>query len=552
MIKNLSDDQIKNILLNGDYVTQEDVDLADRFAKSHRSSIVSYFLSEGMIDRDLLGQAVAEYFDVSYADLNSIQPSAEQVLKIPANLAKKYQAILFKDGEDEVVVATDNPSQSEILGSLQGIFVGKKITLAYALSEDIEALFSHYRETLDTRFSKIIEAGVDFAPDFIDEIVDDALTYNASDIHFGPYEKEVVVRFRVDGVLREAGSIPKEYYENILNKIKIDAGLRIDEHFSPQDGSMQNVKGDKKIDMRISIAPSRHGEKIVIRILSKYVESLSLESLGISPDNQKIIKDASHNPFGMILVAGPTGSGKTTTLYALLRDLNHPEVNITTIEDPVEYEISGATQIQVNIQAGLDFATGLRSIVRQDPDIILVGEIRDKDTAEISVNAALTGHLLLSTFHANNSATVVPRLMDIGVEPFLISSTVELIIAQRLMRKICENCRVSYSESKSEINNLLGSEKSFVDNSEEDVTLYKGNGCYMCGHTGYQGRVAVMEIIRATSEMRDLILKNPSSGQIWELAKSQGSLSMFDDGVEKIKAGVTTIEELLRVVPRGK
>jgi type II secretory ATPase GspE/PulE/Tfp pilus assembly ATPase PilB-like protein len=297
--------------------------------------------------------------------------------------------------------------------------------------------------------------------------------------------------------------------------------------------------------MRVSIVPTINGEKIVIRLLSQYVSGFALDDIGLSAHDQKLINEAGKKPFGMILVTGPTGSGKSTTLYSLLKSINKPEINITTIEDPVEYRIAGVNQIQVNLQTDLTFARGLRSIVRQDPDIILVGEIRDKETAEISVNAALTGHLLLSTFHANDAASTIPRLLDMGLEPFLLASTLELIIAQRLVRKICSHCRYSETVQVSDLKNKLMYPDKYFD--KDKVSLYKGKGCPACGGTGYSGRIAIFEFIKVSAEVEDLVAKHPSATQIWEVAKQNGSRSLFEDGMDKVKNGVTTLEELKRV-----
>jgi type II secretory ATPase GspE/PulE/Tfp pilus assembly ATPase PilB-like protein len=417
--------------------------------------------------------------------------------------------------------------------------------LLYSLPQDIDSALLNYRRTLGTRFAEIIKSSDRVAPEIIDEIIADAVTYRSSDIHFEPEEKEVVIRFRVDGVLREAGRIPLPFYENILNRIKVQSRLRTDEHYSAQDGSIRHYQGTRAIDLRVSIVPTVTGEKIVIRILSQYIHSFNLRDLGLGPDDQNILEKSSDLPFGMILVVGPTGSGKTTTLYSLLRRLNQPEVNITTIEDPVEYKVTGINQIQVNLQTNLTFAKGLKSIVRQDPDIILVGEIRDNETAEIAVNAALTGHLLLSTFHANDAATAVPRLLDMGIEPFLLASTLELIIAQRLVRKICENCRVSRKVLAKDLLITYPFLKPFLDTNS--LTFYQGKGCPACNFSGYRDRVAIFELINVTNELEDLILRRPASTEIWNLAVSQGAHSLFADGLEKVKNGITTLEEVLRV-----
>lgn len=544
----IDNEQIIDILLKEAYVTQEDVDKAKQHAEKHRSSIVDYLISEQLLTEDIIGQAVAEFYHVPYADLNSNQPDREQILTIPEEVGKKYRTILFQIEEKQVILATDKPDQKiEQIAELKELFPKKKIISAYALSEDIEVSFLQYRKALDTRFEKIIEEQKRIAPEIIDEILGDAVGFRASDIHFDPQEQEVVIRFRIDGVLHEAGRIQKKYYENIVNRIKVQAKLRIDEHYSPQDGAMRYVKYGVPLDIRISIAPTIDGEKVVLRLLSEYVRNFTFSDIGLSPEDEALVMRAAKKPFGMILVTGPTGSGKTTTLYTLIKLLNQPEVNIATIEDPVEYKVAGVNHIQVNPQAHVTFATGLRSIVRQDPNVILVGEIRDRETAEIAVNAALTGHLLLSTFHANDAATAIPRLLDMGIEPFLLSSTLELLIAQRLVRRICEKCRYSYRVKPSDIEE--GNYRLGEYFSGPTVTLYKGKGCQACGHTGYKGRIAIYELIKATSELQDLMLKHPSSKEIWEVARRDGSHTLFEDGLLKVKNGITTIQEIIRVAP---
>ncbi|OGY74906.1 MAG: hypothetical protein A3H07_01100, partial [Candidatus Jacksonbacteria bacterium RIFCSPLOWO2_12_FULL_44_15b] len=490
-------------------------------------------------------------FKVPYADLNSALPSQEQVQKIPEEIAKKYNVILLKEEKSGITVTTDDPKNAELLPALKKIFAVKKINIAYSLTEDITASFVNYQKPLETRFSKIIENKGRVAPELLEEIFDDAIVYRASDIHFEHRQKDVLVRFRVDGVLREAGRIPKEHYANVLNRIKIQSGLRIDEHFSAQDGSLRYEKGTNVVDLRTSIVPTVEGEKVVLRVLAAYVQGFSLSDLGLSSAHQALLQQITQKPFGMILVAGPTGSGKTTTLYALLKIVNSPDVNITTIEDPVEYKVLGVNQIQVNRETNLTFAKGLRSIVRQDPDIILVGEIRDKETAEIAVNAALTGHLLYSTFHANDAATAIPRLLDMGIQPFLLASTLEIIVAQRLVRKICDHCRHSVTKSGKDFNTpqLRVLTKYF---GSKTTTFYEGKKCGACGDTGYKGRTAIFEFILITPEMQNLILHAPSAQEIWKLARKEGSKTLFEDGIEKVKTGVTTVEELLRVAEPPK
>lgn len=542
---NIEQQQLKDLLIKENYVTAEDLKKADEYAKFHRTNFIEYLLQQELLSTNLLGQAIAEFYNMPFVDLNAKKPSKEDILKIPEEIAIKERCILCEDGPKGAVVATDNPTNKNLAATLANILKGKKIQIVYAISDAVDDALIAYRKTLETRFTKILEKAHGVAPEIIDEIFQDAFLYRSSDIHFEPQEAEVLIRFRIDGILHEAARIQKEHYENILNRIKVLSQMRIDEHFAPQDGAIRYKKNSRAADLRVSIVPTVYGEKTVIRVLSEYVQTFGLSDLGLSEDDQKVLEEVAKKPFGMILVTGPTGAGKTTTLYALLRTLNRPEVNITTIEDPVEYKIVGVNQIQVSQQTELTFAKGLRAIVRQDPNIILVGEIRDEETAEISVNAALTGHMVLSTFHANDAATSIPRLLDMSVEPFLLASTLELIISQRLVRKICESCRYSHSVSIKEI------EKSFPKAGQyfkgKTMNLYQGKGCAACNNTGYRGRSGIYELIRLTPELKDLILKNPSTQEIWDIAKDQGSHSLFEDGMEKVRSGETTIEEVLRI-----
>ena len=543
----IKNEDIKAVLLKENYVSEEDIKKAEEYVKIHDDSITEYLLKENLITMDLLGQAFAESFSIPYSDLNSKQPTREQVLEIPEELANKFRIVIFSKNKKDVIIATDNPKSEGLHGELKKLFPSLEVKITFSLPEDIDSSFTYYQKSLKTRFSEIIEKNERVAPEILEEIIGDALTYQASDIHFEPQGSgEAVVRFRIDGVLHEAGRIPKEYYENLINRIKVKSRLRIDEHFRAQDGSMSHDYKDTVVDLRTSIAPTINGEKIVLRLLASYVRGVTLGSLGLSKVNQEILKEAAKKPFGMILVTGPTGSGKTTTLYTLLRILNRPEVNITTIEDPVEYKITGVNQIQINPQIDLTFSKGLRSIVRQDPDIILVGEIRDNETAEIATNAALTGHLMLSTFHANDAATSIPRLLDMGVEPFLLASTLEVIIAQRLIRQLCEECRYSIKISKAELAKKFKGVSDYFP--EEDITLYQGRGCESCGGKAFKGRTAIFEFIQITEDMQNLILQNPSTNQIWEIARKKNSRRLFEDGIDKVRNGITTLDEILRVV----
>ena len=547
MISNTN--KIKEILLAGNYISSKDLAQAEAESAARHVPLVDYLLFSRIITNDLLGQAVAEYFKVIYADLNSNPPDAPQVLKIPEAWAKKYRIVVFHEDAGSVTIASDNP-QSTLLTELKPYFPAKKIILAYSLPQDIDATFVKYKKILEVRFIKIINEQKSVAPEIISEIIEDALVYRASDVHFEPQGEEVIIRFRVDGVLQEVGRVPKGYYENILNRIKVQARLRTDEHSATQDGAIRYQKENDTIDIRVSVAPTLDGEKVVLRILSEYVRSFTLDDVGLSEHDQKVLTESIKKPYGMILATGPTGSGKTTTLYAILKILNRPEANITTIEDPVEYKILGVNHIQINALADITFSRGLRSIIRQDPDIILVGEIRDKETAEIAVNAALTGQLLLSSFHANDAPTAVTRLLEMGVEPFLLASTLELVVAQRLVRRICDSCRVSRPTKREDVEKRLANAKLYF--AQEQFNLYEGKGCKACNNTGFKGRTAIFEFIQNSLQLQDLILKNPSTKQIWELVVQQGTHPLFYDGIEKVKSGVTTLEELLRVATPPK
>lgn len=537
----------RKILTEQNYITKEDALKAEEYEKTGKGSFADYLLQEEVLNKSTLGLALAEYYKLSFTDLESISPSADDLAKIPEAFAKEYRVLYIKDksNDKKIVVATDIPERANLLSELKKIFPKQEVVLTYSFTESVDVGLSRYQKALNTRFFEIMKLEKRVAPEIFEEIIKDAISYRASDIHFEPQGKEAIVRFRIDGMLRLAGAITMEYYENVLNRIKIQSNLRTDEHFAPQDGAIRFITKDSSVDLRVSIAPTLDGEKVVIRILAEYIKGLTFVDLGFSDYHIKLIEEASKKPFGMILVSGPTGSGKTTSLYALIKRLNTPEVNITTIEDPVEYRMPGANQIQVNLKTNLTFAKGLRAVVRQDPNVILVGEIRDAETAETAVNAALTGHLLLSTFHANDAATSIPRLLEMEIEPFLLASTLELIIAQRLIRCICEACRYSYVEKISKLKVILPQINSYFKGT--DITLYKGKGCSSCNYSGFKGRTSVVEMIPITRSIKGLINKKPSSEEVWQMAKKDGAKSLFEDGIEKVKIGVTTLEEIIRV-----
>lgn len=547
----VADEKMLSILVSGNYIALEDKQKALDFAEKEDTHALEYLYKENLITNDLLGQAISEHFSVVYADLNSHKPPHDQIVEIPEEIALKYRVVLFEKRDTEYVVATDSPKARGLLGALKELFPQKKIVLAFSLPIDIDAILIEYRKALSTRFASIIETkDRRIAPTLIEEIVEEALVFRASDIHFEPREGEVIIRFRIDGILKEAGRLPKDLYETVLNRIKVLGRLRTDEHRAAQDGAIRFRTPTISVDLRVSILPLIDGEKVVIRVLSSYIRNFTLGDIGLSDAHQTILLAAAKKPFGMILVTGPTGSGKTTTLYSLIKILNNPEINIATIEDPVEYKIEGVNHMSVNNQTNLSFAEGLRSIVRQDPDIILVGEIRDKETAEIAVNAALTGHLLFSTFHANDAATAIPRLLDMGIESFLLSSTLELVIGQRLVRRICEQCKYSKEISKEEVSNLSPQAANMIQG--KSLVAYEGKGCEACNHSGFSGRTGVFELIPVGKEMQECIVASPNAHEVWTLARTLGTQSMFENGMEKVLHGETTIAELVRVVPPSR
>ncbi len=377
----------------------------------------------------------------------------------------------------------------------------------------------------------------------VNNVLIKASTVGASDIHFEPYEEEAVVRLRLDGMLHEIMKINPSTYRSVVSRIKVISNLNVAERRVPQDGRIRVRIGRKDLDIRVSVVPTVFGERVVLRLLDKSGALLSLGELGLSAENEERLRRLAEKPYGIVLITGPTGAGKSTTLYAMLLHVKSPTKNIITIEDPVEYQIRGVSQIQVNPKVGLTFASGLRSILRQDPDVIMVGEIRDSETADIAVHAALTGHLLLSTLHTNDAVSAVPRLLDMGVEPFLVASSIEGVVAQRLVRKICPNCKEEYQPSEEEIKEL-GLEYSFP--------FYVGRGCDMCLGTGYKGRTAIFEVLEFDEELKQFITQTQDAGRIREVALKKGYREMIQDGVEKIRKGITTSEEVLRVVSVGQ
>ena len=572
----LEKDELKKMLLEQNYISAEDAKKAEQEADERNITFKQALTELELITQSLYENAVAEHYGFAYFDPEKTTVEPDVVIALPEAVAQAYSCVVVeRPSASKVTIATSDPGNKNLeevirtnLDQETAIFpegekekakktkkakkdervkFGGKITWVYANQAVIENLMGHYRKPLETRFQQIIEKQKKVAPEILQEIFNDAIGMNASDIHFEPQEKMVIVRFRVDGMLHEAGRIPKEYYEGVLNRIKIAGNMHIDEHYAAQDGAIRyKAPSGQRVDMRVSIVPLVDGEKVVMRLLSEYVRKLTLTSLGFSEENKDKLEVASHKPFGMILTTGPTGSGKSTTLYTLLKLRNRPDVNISTVEDPVEYKIPGINHIQKNDETDLTFANGLRALMRQDPDIMLVGEIRDNETADVSVNAALTGHLLFSTLHANTAATAIPRLLEMGVEPFLLASTLEVILGQRLLRRICSKCRYSYSISGAELHKQHPHTKSAIS-KVGTYRLFKGKGCPSCNQTGYAGRIGIHELLVVSPEVEELIIKRASSSDIELLARKQGMKLMFEDGLEKVQQGFTTLDELLRI-----
>lgn len=498
-----------------------------------------------------LGKIMADYYEVPFVELKShvIQPELLSVL--PKRLAEHHRAIIFKQDAHGLHLAMENPSDTN-LASFLSKKAGVPVTIYLACNEDIEHALTLYQDSLPESLNKLLASSTTHsdAEDsstpviaIVDKLIEKAYISHASDIHIEPAKEIARVRFRIDGIMHEMVTLPKAVYEQVVTRLKVMAQLRTDEQQAAQDGRITAPLENEVIELRISFVPIAEGENIVMRLLTDAQRQFSLQGLGLADKDLKIVTAAYNKPHGMILVTGPTGSGKTTTMYAVLKLLNSPSVNIMTIEDPVEYLVDRVQQIQVNSKVGLTFASGLRSIVRQDPDIILVGEIRDEETASISVNAAMTGHLLLSTLHTNDAATTLPRLADMGIEPYLIASTINVIIAQRLVRKICMACRVSRAATAEEAKHLA----PFKSLHSGTATIYSGKGCPVCHQTGYVGRIAIFEVLSMNQEIRDALTSKNDAQTITKLAQANGMSTLFEDGLRKVAQGITTIEEVLRV-----
>ncbi|OGE36689.1 hypothetical protein A3D79_02100, partial [Candidatus Daviesbacteria bacterium RIFCSPHIGHO2_02_FULL_39_8] len=472
---------------------------------------------------------------------------------IPERMARKYKVIAFAKENGVVKIAMTDPANSEIKEMISQK-TSQKVEIYLATERDMSQSLQIYRKDLRQMIQKMLQVDpsglISDIP--IADIVDLLITYahrdKASDIHIEPEEENLLIRFRIDSILHDVLNLSKDFHQRIVTRIKVLSNLPTDEHLSAQDGKMRMKVDDENLDIRVSIIPVADGEKVVLRLLSSKFRPFSFEELGMDKLDSKNVTDAINKSYGMVLSTGPTGSGKTTTIYSILRILNTRDKNITTIEDPIEYRIKGVNQIQLNTKTNLTFANGLRSILRQDPNIIFVGEIRDSETASIAVNAALTGHLVLSTLHTNDSATALPRLIDMKVESFLVAATVNIIIAQRLVRKICLACKHKIVLKREEIAKNIPLEIiSAHFGNKKSVSVFKGMGCEICHFTGYIGRIGIFEVMEITERVRRLIIEKKDSDIIKKETISEGMTTMLDDGLQKVVSGITTIEEVLRV-----
>lgn len=549
----ITDEELKKLVVSHNLIGQKDVDTLSDYVRNSDTSLADALIEKNIITDEKLGILIADYLKIPFVVLSKTS-IPEQVFRIvPERMARKHRIIPFSQDQSGIKVAMADPKDTSLLSILTKK-TGLPIIPHLATEKDIYNTFYIYRKDLQRTFDDILKvANINTPNDApIAKIVDLILKYasedKASDIHIEPQEKETIVRFRLDGMLHDILKLPGTLHDRIITRIKVLSRLRTDEHMAAQDGKLRFRTDEEMMDVRVSILPIVDGEKAVLRLLSTHARQFSLIDLGMNETDLRKLDKAMKRSYGMILSTGPTGSGKSTSIYAILRLLNQREKNITTIEDPVEYRIKGVNQINVNPKAGLTFASGLRSILRQDPNIIFVGEIRDIETAGIAVNAALTGHLVVSTLHTNDAATALPRLIDMKVEPFLVASTINIIIAQRLVRKICEMCKTSITVTLSDIGkNLSASIVSKHFGTTPEITIYRGNGCKICHMTGFVGRIGIFEILEITNSIKQLITSKSDSDEIVKQAIADGMNTMLDDGLQKVKNGLTTIEEVLRV-----
>jgi len=574
--------RLKTFLLDAKLLKARQFDKALEKAKKTNRKIEDVLVSEDLINQEKLLKLEAYILGIPFVNLEEETLDSEVLKIIPEPIARRYNIIAFRKEEKELEVAMLDPEDLRTIDFIKKK-AGLKILPRLTTPDSIKHALRQYQKTLKAEFGDIIrkEAGevkvvkeekkvkekeelrkaAEEVPviRIVDTLIKHAILQRASDIHIEPTEKEIIIRYRIDGILHDAMVLPKNIHSGIVARIKVLSNLKLDEHRLPQDGRFKIESKEYRYSIRVSILPTINGEKVVMRLLPETAQSLSLEELGLRGQALEDVEHALKRPVGMILVTGPTGSGKTTTLYSAMEILNTPEVNISTVEDPIEYQMPRVNQTQVKPKIGLTFASGLRSLVRQDPDIIMVGEIRDNETASLAINAALTGHLVLSTLHTTNAAGAIPRLIDMKAEPFLISSTLNIIIAQRLVRRLCPN-KEKYKLKKADIDNLvnccdldrlvkiLRREKIIKSNQGlKDIEFYKPKTSKDCPE-GYSGRIGIYEVLKVTESLKDMIVRKATADDIQKQAQKEGMMTMVESGFIKAAQGITSIEEVLRVI----
>jgi len=544
---------IIRLIKKSKFVSANDLRLAQVTASHLGCSITDVLSGRGLLTEENLGKILSQFYKVKYVDLRKARISQKIFILIPEELASERKVIAFGKKGNQIFLALEDPKDLELIELVKKIIGnGVRLVVNVATSGAIKDALKLYQKGKfqSNEFSgqkKITEGS---AITILERILEEAVKEEASDIHIEPWPTQALIRFRIDGVLQDFISLSSPSHSALIARVKVLSELKLDEHRHPQDGQFSfQTKTGEKISLRVSTLPTVYGEKLVLRILEDSLTKFNLEELGLLPEDQEIAEKILTKTQGMFLVTGPTGSGKTTTLYTILGLLNKPGVNIVTIEDPVENRIRRVNQIQVNPLINLTFASGLRSILRQDPNIIMVGEIRDRETSMIAVNSAMTGHLVLSSVHANNASGVIPRMVDLGVEPFLLASTLNLVVAQRLVRILCPKCKTEIEMSPLITKKLADAHERV---SKEIISSLKKNyqakGCLHCNYTGFRGRTGIFELLQIDDEIRQLIVTKASSRVIWQTARKKSAKTMLEDGLIKVNKGISSVEEVFRVI----
>ena len=562
-----SPSSIGDILLKYTSLSREQLDECLKIQEAEGGRIGDILLRKKYVLPHEIMRALCHQIDLPFVeDLKPNEIDPKVVDKLPINYARTREILPIEKTDGHLTVAVSDPFNLESLEDIRVLFGSTQIrtvvTTSARLQDAINRVYERNTSNMIQDIKRedeesyddlegpidILDATEDEAPviRFVNSVIFRAVKEKASDIHIEPYERETVIRFRVDGILHDILHQPKKVHAAVSSRVKVMGSLDIAEKRIPQDGRIFRKVAGKEIDIRLSTIPTQFGERIVMRILEKGGELLSLERLGFEGDTLESVNKLIQRENGIILITGPTGSGKSTTMAACLARINTADINILTAEDPIEYQLNGVGQVQVNPKIDLTFARALRSFLRQDPDVIMVGEIRDTETADLAVTAALTGHLVLSSLHTNEAAGAFPRLIDMGVEPFLVASSVNAVMAQRLVRRVCTKCRESYEATAIELQELG------VRNVQGPITLYKAVGCVSCSHTGYSGRINVHELLLMEDSIRSLIMKNADSATIRKAAMDKGMLTMREDGARKVLAGITTVQELSRTLNSGE